>query len=212
MIEQRTPEWFAARAGKFTGSRFADLMAKTRTGPSASRGRLITRIAIERITGTCVETYSNAAMRRGTELEPDARDAYEIHVGEMVEECAWLNHPALPHVGVSPDGLVGKSGMVEIKCPDSEEKHWEAITRGAHAHEYHWQLQGQLWVSGRQWVDAVSFDPRFPESLRLMVTRVMRCEDAIGDLAEAVAVAEVEVQERVEEMRAKMGERERAAA
>lgn len=193
MSGQRTDAWFARRAGKFTGSRFADLMAVTKSGPSASRRNLLATLAVERITGACVETYSNAAMQRGIDLEEEARQAYEAYAGTLCIEIDFVDHPSVPMVGVSPDGLVGDDGLVEIKCPDSMAKHLDAIRTGAHAAEYRWQIQGQMWVTGRRWCDAVSYDPRYPEHLRLAVTRVMRDEDAIAKLAAAVTEAEDEV-------------------
>lgn len=203
MTGQRTDEWFARRAGKFTGSRFADLMAVTKSGPSASRRNLLATLAVERITGACVETYSNAAMQRGIELEEEARQAYEAHAGTLCVEIDFLDHPSVPMVGVSPDGLVGDDGLVEIKCPASMAKHLDAIRTGAHAVEYRWQIQGQIWVAGRKWCDAVSYDPRYPEHLRLAVKRVMRDDDAIAQLAAAVTEAEKEVAGIVSELMSK---------
>ena len=200
MIAQGTVEWFALRAGKFTGSRFSDLMARTKSGPSTSRANLLATLAVERLTGMRVETYSNAAMQRGTELEPEARAAYEAHIGDLVQEVAWIPHPTIDYVGISPDGLVGDDGLCEFKCPAAMAKHLAALRSGAHAVEYRWQLQGQLWVTGRQWVDAVSYDPRFPEGLRLAIARVERDETAIAELESACKAAEAELQEIVSEL------------
>lgn len=200
MIAQGSPEWLAIRAGRFTGSRFAELMARTKSGPSASRANLLATLAVERITGMCVETYTNGAMQRGTELEPEARAAYEAHIGDLVQEVAWIPHPTLDYVGMSPDALVGDDGLAEFKCPAAMAKHLDALRSGSHAVEYRWQLQGQLWVSGRKWVDAVSYDPRFPEGLRLAITRVERDEAAIAELEEACKAAEVELRAIVDEL------------
>lgn len=199
-MEQRSEEWFRVRAGKFTGSRFGDLMARTRSGPAAARANLLALLAVERMTGQCVETYSNAAMQRGTELEPDARAAYEALIGELVDEVAFVPHQFFEYVGVSPDGLVGSDGAVEIKCPAAMAKHMDAILRGSHADEYHWQVQGILWVTGRKWCDVVSFDPRWPEGLQLAVTRIERDEAAIGELAAECQKAERELLETVAEL------------
>lgn len=199
-MEQRSDSWFAMRAGKITGSRFKDLMATTRSGASASRGNLIAQLAVERITGQCVPTYCNAAMQRGTDLEPEARSAYEAHAGVLVEEVAFITHPDYPNVGVSPDGLVGDEGMVELKCPDSMAKHLDAIRHGSHADEYRWQLQGQLWVAQRKWVDAASYDPRYPENLRLAVVRVEADAKAHQELAAEVEAAEQEIQTIVNDL------------
>lgn len=200
-MEQRDADWFAKRAGKFTGSRFNDLMAKTKTGPAAARKNLIVQLAIERITEACVETYSNAAMQRGIDLEPEARFAYETLTGELVDEEAFIQHPELEYVGVSPDGLIGDEGMIEIKCPSSMAKHWEALSDATHAREYRWQIQGQLWVAQRQWCDATSYDLRYPEGLQLAIKRVERDEKAIADLEAECKVAHDEVNEIVEKMR-----------
>lgn len=199
-MSQRTPEWFAMRAGKFTGSRFSDLMAVTKSGPSASRRNLLATLAVERLTGACVETYSNAAMERGVALEEEARQAYEAHIGELCVEVDFIVHPTLAFVGISPDGLVGDEGMVEIKCPASMAKHLDGLRSGAHADEYRWQMQGQLWVTGRKWLDAVSYDPRFPEGLRLAVRRLERDEDAIKKLEAACIEADAEVAAMVAEL------------
>lgn len=210
-MQQRSEEWFRARAGKFTGSRFSDLMAKTRSGPAASRRNLIVTLAVERVTQQCVETYTNAAMQRGIDLEAQAREAYEIATGAFVTDAAFIDHPTLPMCGVSPDGLIGDVGLVEVKCPASMAKHWEALEDAAHVAEYRWQLVGQLMVTGRQWVDAVSYDPRFPAELQLAVYRVHRDEKAITELSAEIVVAEREVREIVERMHERQQRRAEAA-
>lgn len=199
-MEQGSQEWLALRAGKFTGSRFADLMAMTKSGPSTSRANLLTTLALERLTGQPEETFQNDAMRRGTELEPLARGAYEAHTGELVEQAAFVAHVSLPFCGVSPDGLLGSDGLVEIKCPASQAKHLAALRNGAHASEYKWQVQGQLWVSGRAWCDVVSYDPRFPEGLQLAIVRIERDEVAIKALEESCIAANIEVNAIVSEL------------
>jgi putative phage-type endonuclease len=171
---QGTPEWLAARAGVFTASTFGDLMAMTKSGPSTSRARLITKLAIERITGCAQSTFQNDAMRRGNDLEPFARAAYEAETGELVQTVGLALHDLYPFIGASMDGLVGADGLVEFKC-------------GSHAEEYAWQIQGQLFVSGRQWCDAVSYDPRFPEGLQVAITRVTK-DNAMSDRLEAACI------------------------
>lgn len=199
--EQETQDWMAARAGCFTASRASDLMAKTKTGPSASRGNLLTLLAVERLTGQCVETYQNAAMQRGIDTEAEARDAYSFTHGVAVEECGFITHPTIERCGCSPDGLLGDDGLVEIKCPASMAKHLDSLRTAAHATEYRWQLQHQLMVTGRFWVDAVSYDPRFPDGLQLAVKRIHRDETAIADLIEEIRKADSEVQAMVAELR-----------
>lgn len=200
-MSQRTPEWFAQRAGKFTGSRFGDLMAKVKDGnPAASRAALLALLAVERLTGTCVETYSNAAMERGTLLEDEARQAYEAHTGNLCVVPDFIVHPAYDFIGISPDGCVDADGLAEIKCPSNMAKHLDALRKGAHATEYKWQVQGQLFVTGRAWCDVVSYDPRFPEGLRLAITRVTRDDVAIKALEQACIAANAEVDAMVAEL------------
>lgn len=199
---QGTEEWLRARAGVFTASNFGDLMATTRSGPSTSRARLITKLAIERITGQPQATFQNDAMRRGNELEPFARAAYEAETGLLVQTVGLALHDQYRFIGASMDGIATDDGLVEFKCPDNQDKHVQALRDGAHAEEYHWQIQGQLYVAGPQfkWTDAVSFDPRFPEGLQLAITRVARDEAAIAKLEAACIAANDEAEALVAEL------------
>lgn len=198
--EQLSPEWFAAKAGVISASSVADLMAKTKSGPSTSRKNYITQLAVERITGTRDEGYSNAAMQRGIALEPEARAEYERLRCVLVEEVGFALHDVMDYAGASMDGLVGDDGLLEIKCPTAMAKHAEALRNGAHAAEYRWQVMAQLWISGRAWCDVASFDPRFPEGLQLAITRVHRDEKAIAELVSECTAAEIEIRELVDEL------------
>ncbi|OWR35524.1 exonuclease [Stenotrophomonas pavanii] len=200
---QDSQDWMQARAGKFTASRAADLMARTKTGPGAARANLIATLVAERITGQAVEGYRNAAMDRGIELEGEARDAYSFNTGQAVVETGFIVCGWLPNTGCSPDGLVGDDGLVEIKCPSAMAKHLDAILTGAHADEYRWQLQHQLMVTGREWVDAYSYDPRWPENLQQAIRRVTRDEEAINQLSEEIRKADAEVEAKVAELQNK---------
>ena len=188
---------------KLLSTSCSDLMARTKSGPSASRGNLIALLAVERLTGQPVETYRNAAMDRGIELEAEACAAYSFSHGVAVDEVGYVPHPSIQHCGCSPDGLIGDDGLLEIKCPASMAKHLDALRSGAHAVEYRWQLQHQLFVTGRQWVDAVSYDPRYPEHLQLAVVRVTRDETAIADIKAEIAKADAEVEAIVNELKMK---------
>ena len=201
---QSSESWALARVGMFTASRAADLMARTRSGPSASRGNLLALLAVERLTGQPVEGYRNAAMDRGIELEAEARDAYSFATGQAVTEAGFIVCPDLPNTGCSPDGFVGADGLVELKCPASMAKHLAALRSGEHAKEYRWQLQHQLMVTGRAWVDVVSYDPRFPDNLQLAVVRVNRDEDAIAALRDAILAGDAEVAAIVSELQQKV--------
>jgi putative phage-type endonuclease len=188
MIEQGAPEWFAQRCGKATASRIADIIATTKTGPSASRKNYLAQLVAERLTGTVAESYSNAAMQWGTEKEPEARAAYAfLHAdGVDVLPAEFVTHPSIPMAGASPDGLVGTDGLVEIKCPNTA-THIETILTGKIDGKYITQIQWQLACTGRDWCDFVSYDPRMPEHLAIYVKRVPRDPEMINSLQSQVA-------------------------
>ena len=184
-LTQRTDEWFAARRGKVTASRVADVIAKTKTGWGASRGNYMAQLIAERLTGTTAESYTNAAMQWGTDTEPQARAAYEFFEGVEVKEIGFVVHPKIKEAGASPDGFVNKAGEVQIKCPNTG-THIETLLGGKIPAKYITQMQWGLACSGRKWCDFVSFDPRMPPHLQLFVKRVDRDAERIKELEEMV--------------------------
>ena len=180
-MDQRTPEWFSARLGKVTASRIADIIAKTKTGYSASRANYMAEMICERLTGMQGASYSNAAMAWGTETEPMARAAYEGAVGSLVIETGFVPHANIEMSGASPDGLVGDDGLVEIKCPMTA-THIETLLGQSVPAKYVTQMQWQMACTGRKWCDFVSFDPRMPENMQIFVKRVGRDEVLIASL------------------------------
>ena len=171
MMEQRSDEWFAARLGKVTASRVADVIAKTKTGPSASRENYATQLVLERLTNKQADSYTNAAMQWGTETEPMARQAYELKRGLFVNETGFVDHPTIEMSGASPDGLVGTDGLIEVKCPNSA-THMETMLTQKVPPKYIPQMMWQMACTGRNWCDFVSYDPRFPENLQIFIERV----------------------------------------
>lgn len=194
--EQRSPEWFAARLGRATGSRFGDVMAKTRTGYSASRKNYAAELVIERLTGKQADVFVSTAMQWGTDNEPVARLQYMLATGNEVEETGFWQHDSL-EAGASPDGFVGKEGLLEIKCPNSA-THIETLWKKKLPHQYQAQIQGQMWVTGRQWCDFVTFDPRLPDNAQMLVIRVARDDIYIAELEEEIKVFLEEVADQVE--------------
>ena len=181
MTEQRTNEWFAARLGKVTASRIADVTAKTKTGWGAGRKNYMAELVAERLTGTRNEGFTNAAMQWGTDTEPDAVAAYEFYQCATVEPVGFVDHPAISMTGASPDGLVGDDGLIEIKCPNTS-THLDTILTGNIDGKYIKQMQWQMACTGRKWCDFASYDPRLPEHLRLWTNRVSRDDAMITDL------------------------------
>ena len=178
---QGSPEWFAARCGKVTASRIADVIAKTRSGWGASRGNYMAELIAERLTGTPAETYTSAAMQRGIDTEPQARAAYEFFTDATVETVGFVAHHDIPESGASPDGLVGKDGVLEIKCPNTA-THIDTLLTEKIPDKYIVQMQWQMACSGRKWCDFVSFDPRLPQKLCLYVKRFKRDDDRIKEI------------------------------
>ena len=170
-MEQRTEEWYAARLGKVTASRVADVIAKTKTGYSTSRENYLAQLVCEVLTGKPAESYSNAAMQWGVDQEPLARAAYESYQNVLVDEIGFVVHPTIWESGASPDGLVGEFGMVEIKCPNTA-THIDTLLTQTVPGKYNTQMQWQMACAGRHWCDFVSFDPRMPTDLQLFVKRV----------------------------------------
>jgi putative phage-type endonuclease len=170
-MEQRTEEWFAARIGKVTASRVADVIAKTKTGYSASRDNYMAQLICERLTGQKGESFTNAAMEWGTQTEPLAKSAYENARNLLVKEVGFINHPRIEMSGASPDGLVAEDGLVEIKCPNTA-THIDTLLSGKVPTKYITQMQWQMLCCQRKWCDFVSFDNRLPEHLQLFVQEV----------------------------------------
>ncbi|HKR41011.1 MAG TPA: YqaJ viral recombinase family protein [Paraburkholderia sp.] len=180
---QGTPEWLADRAGRATGSRAKDILAKIKTGEAAARKNYRTQLVIERLTGQPAESgFINDAMRWGTAQEPFARMAYESKTGNLVSEMGFIYPPDMM-TGCSLDGLIEEGdriGILEVKCPLSA-THIEYLTSGGLPSEYKPQILHNVYVTGAEFADFVSFDPRMPEKLQLFTFRWNRNEDDIKE-------------------------------
>ena len=183
--EQGSPQWHAARLGKMTASRMADVTAKTKTGWGAARANYAAELIAERLTGAAAERFTNAAMQWGTEQEPAARAMYAFMTGLPVVEVGAVLHPSIEMTLASPDGLVGEDGLVEIKCPNTA-THIETLLGGEIDGKYVKQMQWQMACTGRAWCDFVSFDPRLPADMQIDIQRVERDPAMIAELEQAV--------------------------
>lgn len=200
-MDQRSAEWFAARVGKATASKIGDIVAKTKSGYAATRANYKALLVAERLSGSPADTFSNAAMQWGTDKEPEARAAYERHALCSVLEVGFCDHPTIAMSGASPDGLIGATGLVEIKCPNTS-THIETLLGGSVPAKYRHQINWQLaCCPGREWCDFVSFDPRMPEEMQLFVQRIERDDDEIAELEREVAAFLKEVEETVAALR-----------
>jgi putative phage-type endonuclease len=195
-MEQRSPEWYAARLGRVTASRVADIIAKTKSGYSTSRANYMAELVCERLTGKQGDFYQNAAMVWGTETEPMARSAYEAHSGNLVTETGLVLHPSITNAGASPDGLIDEDGLVEIKCPNTS-THIDTLLDEKVPSKYVTQIMWQMACTERKWCDFVSFDPRMPEHMQIFVKRIERDDDMIIELEREVEKFLVELEYKI---------------
>lgn len=178
-LEQGSPEWFAARAGIPTASNFSTVMARGRGGgESLTRRKYMLTLLGELLTGEVQEGYSNAHMERGKAMEDDARNAYEFQTGN---ECARVGFVRNGLAGASPDSLIGDDGILEIKTK-LPHLQLEVLLSGEVPSEHIDQIQGQLFITGRQWCDFVSYWPGLP----LFVKRVYPDLDHMARISCAV--------------------------
>jgi putative phage-type endonuclease len=200
--EQRTPEWFAARAGKITGSVAGDVLAKLKSGlEPASRRDLRISLAIERFTGKPMESdgFVNAAMQRGIDKEGDARMAYQIATSNEVRQTGFVVSDDNT-IGCSLDGDVdGFKGIIEIKCPKTT-THIQTLKDRKLPADYRWQVTQNLLVTDAAWCDFVSFDDRMPFGLQLVVIRVNRSELDLDTYRIALAGFNNEIEAEVESL------------
>jgi len=185
-IEQGSEQWHSLRLGKITASRMSDVLSKGRGGTQSKTAETyMIELLCEQLTGEAKPFFENDAMRWGTETEPQARSMYELKSSYYVHEVAFIE--LNDYVGVSPDGLIGDDGMLEIKCPTTITQIKRALSDD-YSKDYYTQIQCQLWVAEREWCDFVSFDPRLDIEASYLIQRVKRDEDFIKNMKDKVDV------------------------
>ena len=186
--EQGGPEWLLARLGVPSASSYSKLITTTGRA-SAQADAYINQLVAEKLTGEPTFFQVTDPMQRGMDLEPLARTAYEMETGNLVIQVGFLMHDTLD-AGASPDGLIGENGGLEIKCP-SGHTHVEYLRDDVLPTKYFQQVQGCLWISGRDWWDFMSYHPR----MEPLIVRVFRDEQFIKALECAVidAVKTIEI-------------------
>lgn len=192
-IEQGSEAWHAIRAGKVTGTRFKDLVSgETTTGFK----NLIAALASEIITGEKEDQgFTNAAMQRGIDLEPDARELYERTFECEVKEVGFItpdeDHEYYGWLGISPDGIT--NGGVEIKCP-LQTTHLKYIKANRMPSEYRWQIQGSLYVTGLPFWDFISYYP----NMKPFIIRVLPCKEDHDKIEERLRIVKKLVEKAME--------------
>lgn len=195
-IEQGTQEWLDTRKGVVTGSRFKDVVTPAKGELSKSSKSYMHELVAERM-GATINFYQNDHMKRGNELEPDARTAYEFIKDVTVNEVGFCLHDN-KLIGVSPDGLIGEDGGLEIKCP-KETTHISYLDNGTLPLIYKPQVQGSMWITGRKWWDFMSYHPDLPP----LIVRVFRDEDYIASMRKGIIKFSEDVLDLEEKLTAK---------
>jgi putative phage-type endonuclease len=194
--EQGTPEWHAARCGRLTASRIADIMRKTKTGVSKMRATYAGQLIAERLSGVQEETYTSAAMQHGKDTEDQARAMYAFMHDVQPQTVGLVIHPRLEMAAASCDRLVGDNGLIEIKCPNSA-THIETLLGAEIDPDYVKQMQWQMACTERAWCDFVSFDPRMPGDMQIHVQRVPRDNELIAELEREAVSFLAEIDDRI---------------
>lgn len=194
--EQNSEEWHKCRLGMVTSSQFSSVLAK---GQGKTRRSYMLKLASERLTGMQSESYSNTAMEWGNETEPQARAAYRLFEDVEVEQVGFCKLG--DWIGCSPDSSVGNKGLLEVKCPNTTTQ-IETFLKDIVPSRHKAQIQGQLYVTGREWCDFVSFDPRIPGKSQYFCKRVHRDDAYIDDiLAPGIDKFVSELKELLEELK-----------
>lgn len=196
--EQGTPEWLAARAGRVTASMISAVLMKPETaGYRDYQAQIVAEILTGKPQGS---DFTNAAMQFGTETEPLARSAYEAETGFSVDQVGMVIHPTIGRAGASPDGLVGNSGLAEIKCPKVA-THLAYLVAGVVPAGYKNQMMWQMACTGMDWCDFISFRPDLPENLQLFVVRYKKDAAEILKLETAVVAFLAGVDQMIEKLK-----------
>lgn len=200
--EQGSPEWHAARAGKVTASRVSDIMRKTKSGVSAMRATYMGELIAERLSGAVSpQAFKSAAMEWGTETEDQARAYYGFMHDVTPVKVGFVLHPTIEFAAASPDRLIGDDGLLEIKCPNSA-THIATLLGKDFDPDYLKQTYWQMVCTARQWCDLVSFDPRMPAHMQMVVRRIHADAKIAEELEDAVRAFLSELDARVAELRA----------
>ncbi len=201
---QGTPEWHTARLGKVTASRISDVMAKPKSGrgTSVSRANYAAQLIRERLTHEWEKGFFNEHTKRGIELEPMARAAYEFETDNQVVEVGFVPHPTITMSGASPDGLIGDDGITQIKCRNAT-KHIAYLLNGKIGNDEFLQVQWEMACTKRNWCHFVNFNPGFPPSMQLFIKHIDRDDERICEMEKEVVQFLIEVNEQVEKLKDK---------
>jgi hypothetical protein len=205
-VVQGTAEWLAIRRGIPTASQFCKII--TSSGQASSQADAYLETLITELTmGECCGSFAgNDWTERGKELEPEAVRAYERHMRVKSDRVGFITDRDRT-VGCSPDRLVGKEGLLEVKCP-APHTHAKYLRDQRIDMRYYPQVQGQMFVTGRRWVDFFSYHPDHPH----LCLRIMRDEPYLARLGELLRMFRRQLVERRRSMGAPSGAQRHSTA
>lgn len=181
---QRSPEWFAARLGRVTGSKASCVLMGEKT---AGRADYVMQLALERLTGVAEEPgYVSAEMQRGVDKEPFARMRAEVS-GAFIRETGFVRHDTLM-IGTSLDGDEDNFGTIwEFKCPKSTTHVKYLRTDGAQLlADYQPQVVHGIFVTGAARAVIASFDDRMPAGLEWVQREVLAADLPVAEYEKAL--------------------------
>lgn len=193
-FEQYSDEWWKIRLGVATASKF-DKIVTTKGEPSKSKTKLVYQLAGEFVSGQAEETYQNAAMIRGLEMEAEAREFYELINGVEVKQVGFCLDEGIG--GASPDGLIEEDGNLEIKCPIASTHVAYLLSPNTLEKDYFQQVQGQMLITGRKWTDLMSYYP----GIKPLIIRVERNEEFISKLRVELKMVAGDVKDIIEKIK-----------
>lgn len=199
---QGSPVWLKARCGRITASRLCDVLATRKDGKEAAKRRDYKMDLIaERLTGISEDNWVSADMDYGTENEPMARMAYELAFDVLVDQIGFAIHPALEYSGASPDALVGKDGVLEIKVPKTT-THLEWKMASVVPEEYVPQMIWEMVCTERFYADFLSYDPRIEDpALRAFCIRLDYDQELANKYTREVMKFNEEIEEAIDKLK-----------
>lgn len=207
---QGTAEWIQARIGHATASRAGAIVRRKKDGqPYSSYQDYVYELVQERLTNMAADHYTSPAMQHGIDTEAEAALTYQMMTGAELHPAPFVRHPTIEWAGASPDRLVGKDGLLEIKCP-TPRTHLETLLGAPMNEDYYWQCVWQMACTGREFNDWMSYDGRFDPHLQAKIVRIERKADEIKEAEERYREFLAIVAERVADIEA-LGKTEAAA-
>lgn len=200
-IERQREEWMERRSGRLTCSKFGELIGEGRKKDQAftEAGMRYLRLKVAERLGSW-HSISAASMQWGTDNEAAAIRCYEMRTGFEVDSKPFQFIEVDDWIGGTPDGLIGTDGCLEVKCPYDPQVHINTALTKTVPTQYVWQVLGHLLVTGRDWCDFVSYDPRIVDPSGLVVIRVERDEKRIEFLRSRLTLAVEECKSMLKEL------------